>query len=113
MTEASYRYRSDSQSSEALRPRTVHRNGARFIARTWRGWGLASRTRRGLALMLRGSDSLPMQVYEIEAVDTGLLRPSQPDLILHRRPEITEAETIDPGPPDQTTTTSKEGERDG
>jgi hypothetical protein len=54
-----------------------------------------------------------MQVYEIEAVDTGLLRPSQPDLILHRRPEITEAETIDPGPPDQTTTTSKEGERDG
>jgi len=48
--------------------------------------------------MLRGSGSLPIDIYEIEALDTGLLRPRRPDLILHRRPEITEAETLDPGP---------------
>jgi len=101
MNKWTYRYHPDSESREAVRPRTLYRSGSRFVTRTWRGWGLGARTRRNLALMLRGCPSLPIAVYEIEALDTGLLRPHHPNLVLHRHADITQAETEDPGSPEE------------
>lgn len=81
-----YRFGSKDRGTEVIRLRRLLEQGSIYIARQRGGWGLAARTRRSLSRMLLGTGATV--IYRIEAIDTGLLRPRNAPLVLHRQPDL-------------------------